>query len=87
MVVLLYKMNLNDLISFPSSIRLKDLEEQRGLLSEAARALQSQEEKQKERMTSIRQQLAEEQVALFNFHLFLWLILCACFCCSYFFCF
>ena len=86
MVVLLYKMNLNDLISFPSSIRLKDLEEQRGLLSEAARALQSQEEKHKERMTSIRQQLAEEQVALFYFHLFLWLILCACFCC-YFFCF
>ena len=39
----------------------KDLEEQSGLLSEAARALQSQEEKQKERMTSLQQQLAEEQ--------------------------
>ena len=40
----------------------KDLEEQSGLLSEAARALQPQEEKQTERTTSLQQQLAEEQV-------------------------
>ena len=41
----------------------QDLEEQRGLLSEAARALQSQEEKHKERLAGVRLQLAEEQVA------------------------
>ena len=45
------------------AIVFQDLGEQRGLLSEAARALQSQEEKHKERMASMRKQLAEEQVA------------------------
>ena len=49
---------------FPHCNCFQDLEEQRGLLSEAARALQSQEEKHKERMASVRQQLTEEQVTL-----------------------
>ena len=45
----------------------QDLEEQRNLLSEAARALQSQEEKHQEKMRRAQQQLAEEQVGLSNF--------------------
>ena len=52
-----------DTNSLPHCNCFQDLEEQRGLLSEAARALQSQEEKHKEKMSNMRRQLAEEQVA------------------------
>ena len=59
------KMWGSDLTSL--TLLLQDLEEQRNLLSEAARALQSQEEKHQERMTRAQQQLAEEQVGHSNF--------------------